>query len=59
MGNISKKRRSFTGSSQLRVYRGSACRWRRRGRGLLMMGVLMLPTGETSTCLTLPSLALI
>ncbi len=29
-----------------------------RGRGLPMMGVLTLPIGKTSTCLTLPSLAL-
>ena len=47
-----------TGSSQLRVYWGLACRWPGRGRGLPMMGVLTLPTGKTSTCLTLPSLAL-
>ena len=36
----------------------SARRWSDRGRGLPMMGVPTPPTGKTSTCLTLPSLAL-
>src|SRR5690606_22060311 len=36
----------------------SARRSSDRGRGLPMMGVPTPPTGKTSTCLTLPSLAL-
>jgi DNA modification methylase len=46
-----------TGSSQLRVW-WAARRCLGRGRGLPRMGVLTLPTGKTSTCLTLHSPAL-
>ena len=45
------------GSSQLRVW-WAARRCLGRGRGLPRMGVLTLPTGKTSTCLTLHSPAL-
>ena len=47
----------FRGSSQLRVW-WAARRCLGRGRGLPRMGVLTLPTGKTSTCLTLHSPAL-
>lgn len=47
----------FNGSSQLRVW-WAARRCLGRGRGLPRMGVLTLPTGKTSTCLTLHSPAL-
>ena len=47
----------FHGSSQLRVW-WAARRCLGRGRGLPRMGVLTLPTGKTSTCLTLHSPAL-
>ena len=48
---------SYGGSSQLRVW-WAARRCLGRGRGLPRMGVLTLPTGKTSTCLTLHSPAL-
>ena len=48
---------TYDGSSQLRVW-WAARRCLGRGRGLPRMGVLTLPTGKTSTCLTLHSPAL-
>ena len=49
---------SFAAHPKRGCSRPWARRWPGRGRGLPMMGVLTLPIGKTSTCLTLPSPAL-